>query len=350
VNAIRYPERHKKSGVYYAVTPDGVELPIVDIEHPAFALPWSADEQRAQLEQFMRGQVYDYLPAAVGRPVMTMLLTASGSVLARGMRRAQGTFLSGLDTYLYKIGSENLNDAYVKPIDHKIAESFPSLMVRLRLQDMVQLMAAEATMALGAEPQRTLHLLNIAGGPAIDSLNMLLTWQRHAPGLLTQRAIRLSVLDLDSAGPAFGQRALEVLCAPGGPLAGLRVEMRHLTYNFGRAYELQPLLAAAQDAGELVLASSEGGLFEYGSDEEIVSNLRELRAGAPPGFLMVGSVTRADPPRMRLARMSTAATRPRGLTAFGHLLDAAGFELRKARERPFSDAVLIAPRPRPARA
>ncbi len=33
---IRIPEKNKKPGVYYAVTQDGVELPIVDITNAVF--------------------------------------------------------------------------------------------------------------------------------------------------------------------------------------------------------------------------------------------------------------------------------------------------------------------------
>ena len=33
----KIPEQNKKPGVCYAVTDDGLELPVIDITHPAFA-------------------------------------------------------------------------------------------------------------------------------------------------------------------------------------------------------------------------------------------------------------------------------------------------------------------------
>jgi len=36
------PERNKRTGVCYALTDDGLELPVVDITHPAFAVNFEA--------------------------------------------------------------------------------------------------------------------------------------------------------------------------------------------------------------------------------------------------------------------------------------------------------------------
>ena len=33
----RIPEKNKRAGLVYAVTDDGLELPVIDITHPAFA-------------------------------------------------------------------------------------------------------------------------------------------------------------------------------------------------------------------------------------------------------------------------------------------------------------------------
>ena len=44
----------------------------------------------------------------------------------------------------------------------------------------------------------------------------------------------------------------------------------------------------------IVAASSEGALFEYGSDEEISANLHVLREGTPANTIIAGSLTRAD--------------------------------------------------------
>ena len=75
-------EASKKPGVYYALTDDGVELPIVDVTHPAFALATTDAEQAALVAAFMsQGQPFARLPAAVRRLLMRVFLR--GSVLAQ---------------------------------------------------------------------------------------------------------------------------------------------------------------------------------------------------------------------------------------------------------------------------
>ena len=53
---IRRAERDKKPGVCYAVTDDGLELPIVDVTHPAFDLAVSEERQQALISHFLRAQ------------------------------------------------------------------------------------------------------------------------------------------------------------------------------------------------------------------------------------------------------------------------------------------------------
>ncbi len=69
----------------------------------------------------------------------------------------------------------------------------------------------------------------------------------------------------------------------------------------------------------ITICSSEGGLFEYGSDEEIVANLKALR-GQPDVVAVTGSVTRADEPIQQMRKATTAKTRPRGLAVFRSLI------------------------------
>jgi hypothetical protein len=88
-----------------------------------------------------------------------------------------------------------------------------------------------------------------------------------------------------------------------------------------------------------MICSSEGGLFEYGSDDEIESNLRVLRA-FPQLVAVVGSVTRSDQPVQQLRKATTPKTRPRGLPVFAALTSRAGWKIQRATERPFSDQVV----------
>lgn len=334
--AIKSPSRevNKKPGVYYALTPDGAELPIVDVTHPDFALSITPAEQEERLRAFLKEtRKLEQLPKLIRIPILRLFLR--GSVLARGIRKSEGGFLSGLDTYLLKIGPEMLG-TYAKPVDRKIAGSLPSLGVRLRLQDVAQMLAGCLSEALSNDPKRPVHLLNIGGGPAIDSLNALMIIRKNSPSLLVERKIAIDVLDVNDAGPKFGEAALQAVSQNGGPLSGLWCSFRYIRYDWAKADDLQPLLRELQSSNALAVCSSEGGLFEYGSDDEILSNLKTLR-DSKSVYAVVGSVTRADEPTRLLHQTGGAAVRPRGLPAFTALAQKAGWNLVRAVERPFSD-------------
>jgi hypothetical protein len=202
---------------------------------------------------------------------------------------------------------------------------------------------ADALPPLLAGNEQPLHFFNIAGGTAIDSLNALILLRREQPRLLDGRAVCIKVLDRDSEGPGFGARALAALESEGGPLQHVNATFCRIGYDWARAGDLAPVLADTRAQGAIAIGSSEGGLFEYGSDDEIVSNLTALRDGAPRGFVMVGSVTRADAPIQRLRQASPAATRMRGLDVFAALAASAGWTVSRAIERPFSDSVVLRP-------
>lgn len=321
----------------YAPAPDSEPLPVIDITHPAFRIDLD-DEEIARLteafveEQRQRPPLSDAAIAALRR-----------SRLGAGIMAASGTFLTSLATYLLKLGPVHFGET-ANPIDQRIAASFPVRLVRLRLQDMAELLA-EGIRDRAGHP-RPLRFLNIAGGPAADSWNALIQLRAsHPDRLATIRDIAIIVLDLDPSGPAFGARALDALSVSPGPLQGLDAALRHLPYEWSHAErDLPPILddlgLRAQDA--LCAISSEGGLFEYGSDAEIVANLTALRAGTPADALIVGSVTRRGEASQATNRTQTSngttgpATRPRSLDEFRALADAGGWSIDAVRMRPFS--------------
>ena len=340
-------EKKKKPGVAYALARlgphgagDEVELPVVDVTNPAFALALTDAELGARVAAFLaEPQPFAKLPPFLRRSLLGFLLR--GSVLARGIRSAEGGYLSGLSTYLLKLGPDNLGDAYARPIDRRIAAALPTMAVRLRLQDMATLLADALAPTLAARPRHPLCLLNIAGGPAMDSLNALLVLRRDRPELLDGRRVKIDVLDLDDDGPAFGARALAALGAGGGALHGIDVQLRHLRASWTEIGALRDLLRATRLEAAVTAGSSEGGLFEYGTDAEIEAILDCLRDEAPPHFVMVGSVTRADAPIQRLRQTSRFALHPRGLAAFRALAARSGWRVARVLERPFSDHVAL---------
>jgi len=124
--------------------------------------------------------------------------------------------------------------------------------------------------------------------------------------------------------------------------SGLPITFRHIPWDWrSDGAVLSAVVAAVRPANALAIASSEGGLFEYGTDAEIVDALTRLRDGKLLG--VVGSVTRADEPIRRLHRDGGAATRPRGLDTFRKLIAPTGWIVCRAIERPFSDHWTLSP-------
>jgi hypothetical protein len=184
-----------------------------------------------------------------------------------------------------------------------------------------------------------LHLVNIAGGPAIDSMNALILLRRRGADL--NRPIVIDVLDQDDAGPFFGANALAALMADGAPLAGLDVAFRHRHYDWNETASLAALLRDLNASGAVVAASSEGGLFEYGSDDAIVANLSALRAANVK--VVAGSVTSADQAHRRNVAVSRFKLHPRGLDGFRPLAERGGWRIARSEPAKVSDQVLLAP-------
>jgi hypothetical protein len=325
--------------IHTAATADGLELPVVDVTDPAFREDVSDAEQAARVAAFLAEQARLARIPRLLRAAFTRL-ALRGSVLARGIRASRGTCLGAIETYLMKLRPERLGP-WARPIDRRIAASLPALALRLRLHDMARLAADALLPVLRRDPPRPLHLLNLAGGTAVDTLNVLLMLRSEAPELLA-RPIAIDVLDADVAGPEFGARALRALQAEGAPLHGVPVAFRRVEWDWrSGGATLSAAIDAAREAGAVTVAASEGALFEYGSDGEIRDALERLRCGGVAA--VVGSVTRADEPVRRLHLDGGAAIHPRGLEAFRALVAPTGWDVARAIARPFSDHVALVP-------
>ena len=317
------------NGVVYAMTECGVRTAVIDVTHPAFAVTVSDEELAAMEKQYLTemGRQTE-VPTAVQEALRN-------STLGRGLMAASGTFLDGMSTYLLKLGPENLGDG-ATAIDKRIAASFPAVVARVRLADVARLIADGLERSAAMEVRRPVLLVNIAGGSGADSWNALIRLQRERTGWLAGRKIAIAVLDMDSRGPAFGARAVAALGADGGPLGGLDVAFQYLSYEWSDVGRLAKTLEGL-DAREAVCAvSSEGGLFEYGLDEEIVENLRVIHAGTASDAIVVGSVTREGEVVRAWSGARRVNTRPRTLEAFRGLAEAGGWRLEEVVERAFS--------------
>jgi hypothetical protein len=329
-------------GVLLARTRAGYELPIIDITQPRFAIADDAAALGRLRETYIReNRQLRFIPRFLLRFLIRRL--AKKSRLAATLFTSGATYLDRISTYVMKLGADNLVPPFDTPADRRFAISSHVTLLRLRMQQVATLLAegiARDRAFTGAAP---LHLINIAGGPALDSINGLLLLKHKRPDLL-RRAIVIHVLDRDPDGAFFGANALDVLKGEGGPLEGIDVSFVHQDYDWDQSAALAQLMQDLTAAGALVIASSEGGLFEYGSDQAIVDNLRILHEGAR---FVAGSVTNGDAIRRRMIAMSRFKLIPRGLAGFAPLAAAAGFAIAEARSAMVSEQVLLRPAPVP---
>ncbi len=260
--------------------------------------------------------------------------------MLRPLFAGNAAFLDGMGTYVMKLGADNLVPPYDSPMDRRAAAAPNLTLLRLRTQQVARLLADALVPELAKAMTAPLHVVNIAGGPAIDSLNTLMILNRAHRDLL-RRPIAVHVLDLDEAGPFFGKNALAALRANGAPLGGLDVAFDHRGYNWDEPAPLDQLVRELVMAGAIVAASSEGGLFEYGGDAAIVANLKALQAGKVK--LIAGSVTGSDEASRRRITASRFKLIPRGLQGFAPLAARGGYRIAQAETAQLSDQVLLRP-------
>jgi hypothetical protein len=338
---IRIPENDKKPDVCYAVTDDGIEVPVIDVTNPAFRVDMTQGELTAATEKAAADmKSRSQLPPQDRQRQLEGLW--NGSFLAPRIAAARGKVLDGMSTYFLKLGPGSLGRGWARDIDHAIAASLPCLSNRLRLQDIARLLADSLSPLLAARPGRPLHLLNIAAGPGMDSLNALLLLRKEHAQLLGGRAVIVHLLDTDAAGPSFGARAAAALQAEGRPLHGTRVEVRHEHYDWSSTGLLRELTASVRAQDAVIGCSSEGGLFEYGSDEDIVANLRAFGEPAGDQAVLAGSVTRAEGFSRALYEAGDgAAVKLRGMAAFAELARTTGWRVERVMDNPLSHDVAL---------
>ena len=113
-------------------------------------------------------------------------------------------------------------------------------------------------------------------------------------------------------------------------------------YDWNDTAPLARLLAGLAARGAIIAASSEGGLFEYGTDDAVVANLTALaRAGVP---IVAGSVTSSSDVRKRMIAQTRFRLFARGLEGFAPLAERSGYAIAESRTAVVSEQVLLRPR------
>jgi hypothetical protein len=320
------PEHNKRPGVAYAFSERGVELPVVDITNPAFAL----DIDERQLPAFTRQQV-EAMEKWSRVPGFVRAWFARNSVL---MGSGKGGVLDGMSTYLYKLGPENLGSGYTKRMDARVAANIMAVAVRLRFREVVRILAEDLS-AKAARTQGTIAMLNLAGGTAMDSIDALIVARNQSPDSLAGRRIRIHVLDPDAGAFVFATNALAVLTEEAtAPLQGVDVGLVHHRYDWDDPSTLSAALGeiVRGEEGVTVVASSEGGLFEYGSEDEIVRNLELLRDALPEDVSLAGSALKNGPITRLMKKMNGTSFVPRTLDELSAIVARAGWGVAQAGE------------------
>src|SRR5262249_41212418 len=112
----------RNCGLVYARTRDGVELPVIDVTNPRFAVPDDpAAAQRANeafiAEERRRGRIPNFIVRLI------MRAAARKSRLIRAIFASDCGYLDSITTYVLKLGADNLVPPYDAPLDRKVASS-----------------------------------------------------------------------------------------------------------------------------------------------------------------------------------------------------------------------------------
>jgi len=330
------PEKAKRPGVYYAVTPDGIEIPVIDISNPAFV----GRVSQTELAEIEAASLKSWKKARFAPKFLERML-ARRSILMRGTLEAAGGYVSGMASYYQKLGPELLGHGYARRLDYKLANFIGPVCMRLRLATMAQTLARclQATIHSHAGP---IFLINVGGGPAADSINALILTRRDHPDLLSDRQIKIRVLDADTAGPEFGRRCLATLSASGAPLHGLDLDYQHFQYSWSDPRPFKSWLREWQADKCGVVISSEGGLFEYGSNDEIKGIMQALNEAASDDCLMVGSVYRDGNLNHEIKKLGKLTIQPRSEESFAELMESTGWTVDFVEDQnPLSGVVTL---------
>ncbi len=324
--------------IVFATATGGLRLPVIDVTHPAFAIADDPISAAARREAFLAwDRRNNFVPGFIMR--LLMRRAARRSSLLRKVLASDEGYLDSITTYILKLGPEHLPPGFDGPVDRKVVASPHVIMVRLRMQQIARLLADALLARLAAAPDDApLHFINIAGGPALDSINALIMLVGSQPAL-ARRPVTIHVFDARQDGPEFGARALLALTAPEGPLHGLAVQFQHHAYDWNDTVPLAGVLAGLVARGAVTVASSEGGLFEYGTDDAIVTNLAALAAGGVP--IVAGSVTSSSGMRKRMIAQTRFQLFPRGLDGFAPLAERGGYRIAESRSAVLSEQVLL---------
>ena len=224
----------------YASTPSGIRLPIIDLSNPRFKIADDPTYVEALRREYVAGErLRRYLPNFVRNKLLRW--GVEQSILHRALLHPNAPFLDGMTTYIMKLGPENLVPPFDSKADRRLARSPTILTMRVRLQQVARMMAEALEKDLAEKPDSPLHLINIGGGSAIDSLNALILLKARFPDAL-RRMVTIHVLDIEDDAPHFGANALLALQREGKPLMGVDATLTYHKYTWSETGPLRMLM------------------------------------------------------------------------------------------------------------
>jgi hypothetical protein len=329
------PKISQIPGLAYAFTDNGIELPVLDITHPQFLSSIDEDHldevSKASIQKMLAlGEMSDAQKKTYYERLSKSYVFGYVFVSDPG-----DNFLSGMSTFVYKLGPNLIGGGQEREFDRSLSMDIGSVAVRMRIRDLCRLQADAVIPQLKSSPQKNLCFINIAGGAASDSINTLILILKENPILVRNRKIEINVLDIDTISPHFALCCIEALKTQAHHFYGLDVAFHHIPYDWRDTDGLIPLLSNKKHC--IVMCASEGGLFEYGMDEDIIRNLNVLYDHSPDGMRIAGTIihdtkkVHATVPAM--AKATNAGLRFLGVGGLTGLLEKTGWRLESVQEK-----------------
>jgi hypothetical protein len=284
-----YLVKNKIMGLSYAFTLNGVELPMLDITHPLFLSSIDEIKLKETLKKVEKSadktaDKFNNMPVFIKKFLANRSFIMSELIYGK----EDNSFLSGISTLMLKLGPGLIGKGRKRFLDRLSSKAIGGILMRMRVRDMSKCQAETMIPLLTKSQKKDICFINIAGGAASDSINTLFLIQQKQPELLKNRQIEINVLDIDTFGPAFADRCLTALKVPGGRFSGLDISFRHIQYDWNSTEKLKELLTERDEW--LQICSSEGGLFEYCTDEVIIQNLNTIYDNSVKDIIIVGSL------------------------------------------------------------
>ena len=282
-----YSIKNKLPGLSYVFTINGIELPVLDITHPDFIS--SIDENKLKkMLPYVEKNAEKNATKFNKMPTFIKNYFAKHSFAMAELLQNESTYASGISTLIMKLGPNLIGKGKNRFWDRQLTKGFGSLAIRMRVRDISKCQTDAIIPLLQKSQEKNLCFINIAGGAASDNINALFILQQKNPELLKNRKIEINVLDIDTYGPSFAERCINALKAPNGRFNDLNISFRHITYDWNNTEKLEHLLTERN--GWVQICSSEGGLFEYCSDEVINRNLNILYNNSAADIIIAGSL------------------------------------------------------------